>query len=103
MSLIRISESENWIVDYDTERGIYKVSYFEDGHFVDQHRFDCYEEKELGFDVRNRIADEVEDKMMYMCGCRNCIEKVKMIIKDEVKLIENQCKYCKIECDARST
>ena len=47
MSLIRISESDNWIADYDTERGIYKVSYFENGHFVDQYRFDCYEEREL--------------------------------------------------------
>lgn len=47
MSLIRISESDNWIVDYETERGMYKVSYFEDGHFVDQCRFDCYEEKEV--------------------------------------------------------
>jgi hypothetical protein len=42
MSLIRISESENWIADYDTERGMYKVSYFENGHFVDQYRFDEY-------------------------------------------------------------
>lgn len=47
MSLIRISESDNWITDYDTERGMYKVRYFEDGHFVDQYRFDCYEEKEV--------------------------------------------------------
>lgn len=47
MSLIRISESDNWIADYDTERGMYKVSYFEDGHFVDQYRFDAYEEKEV--------------------------------------------------------
>ena len=46
MSLIRISESDNWIVDYDTEHGMYKVSYFEGGHFVDQYRFDAYEEKE---------------------------------------------------------
>ena len=46
MSLIRISESDNWIVDYDRERGMYKVSYFEDGHFVDQCRFDCFDERE---------------------------------------------------------
>lgn len=51
----------------------------------------------------NDIANLVEEKMMYMCGCRNCIEKVKMIIKGEVKPIENQCKYCKLECDARRT
>ena len=47
MSLIRISESDNWVVDYDRERGMYRVSHFEDGHFVDEHWFDCYEEREL--------------------------------------------------------
>lgn len=47
MSLIRVSESDDWIVDYDKERGMYRVSYFEDNHFVDEHWFDCYEEREL--------------------------------------------------------
>ena len=60
------------------------------------------EERHSIIDV-NDIANSVEEKMMYMCGCRNCIEKVKMIIKGEVKPIENQCKYCKLECDARRT
>lgn len=47
MGLIRVSESNDWIVDYDRERGMYQVSYFKDGHFVDEHWFDCYEEREL--------------------------------------------------------
>ena len=47
MSLIRISESDDWIVDYDRERGMYCVSYFEDGHFKDEYWFDCFEEKEV--------------------------------------------------------
>lgn len=47
MSLIRISESDNWIADYDRERGMYRVSYFEDYHFKDEYWFDCFEEKEL--------------------------------------------------------
>ena len=47
MSLIRISESYDWIVDYDRERGMYRVSYFEDCHFKDECWFDCYEEREL--------------------------------------------------------
>lgn len=47
MSLIRISESDDWIVDYDRERGMYRVSYFEDYHFKDEYWFDCFEEKEL--------------------------------------------------------
>lgn len=47
MSLIRISESDDWIVDYDKECGQYRVSYFEDNHFKDEHWFDCYEDKEI--------------------------------------------------------
>ena len=62
MSLIRISESDDWIVDYDRERGMYRVSYFQDNHFVDEHWFDSFEEKELGFTVREEIANAVEDK-----------------------------------------
>lgn len=46
MSLIRISESDNWIVDYETDSKTYRVSYFEDGHFVDQYRFEPYEPHE---------------------------------------------------------
>ena len=47
MSWMRISESEDWIVDYDKERGMYRVSYFEDNHFVDECFFDEYEDKEI--------------------------------------------------------
>ena len=47
MSLIRISESDDWIVDYDRERGVYRVSYFEDYHWKDEYWFDCFEEKEV--------------------------------------------------------
>ena len=47
MSLIRISESDDWIVDYDRERGMYRVSYFEDSHFKDEYWFDCFEEREV--------------------------------------------------------
>lgn len=42
MSLIRISESDNWIVDYETDSKTYRVSYFEDSHFVDQCKFGEY-------------------------------------------------------------
>lgn len=52
MSLIRISESDDWIVDYDRGRGMYRVSYFEDGHFKDEYWFDAYEEKEVKDVVR---------------------------------------------------
>lgn len=47
MALIRICTSDDWFVDYDKERGMYRVSYFQDNHFVDEFWFDCYEEREL--------------------------------------------------------
>lgn len=46
-NMIRISESDDWIVDYDKGRGMYRVSYFQDNHFVDEYWFDAYEEREL--------------------------------------------------------
>ena len=55
MSLIKICVSDDWFVDYDRERGMYRVSYFEDNHFVDEFWFDAYEEKELA--VRNKAVD----------------------------------------------
>ena len=45
--LIRVQENADWIVDYDTDNHLYKVSYFEDYHFVDQCRFNCCEERSI--------------------------------------------------------
>ncbi len=56
MSLIRISESKDWVVDYDTDRGVYRVSYFEDNHFQDEYWFDCYEDKELSVEFPQTIG-----------------------------------------------
>ncbi len=102
MDLIRISESENFFVDYDKDRGMYCLTVWFEDLCKNEYWFDAYEEKELGYSIREEIANAVEEKMTYMCGCRNCIEKVTMIIKDEVKPFESQCKNCKLECDARS-
>lgn len=35
-----IKEAENFIIEYDTLTGKYRVSYFEDNHFVDDIIFD---------------------------------------------------------------
>ena len=40
---IRILENDDWIVDYDAENNQYRVSYFQDNHFVDEVWFDAYE------------------------------------------------------------
>ena len=45
--LIRISESDDFVVDYNKSRGMYRVSVFDDGHFWDEYWFDAYEEKEV--------------------------------------------------------
>ena len=47
MNLIRICESEDFVVDYDRGRGMYRVSVFKDNHFQDEYWFDCYGEREL--------------------------------------------------------
>ena len=47
MSLIRIAESDNFVVDYDKDRGMYRVSYFEDHHYKDEFWFDKYEDKPI--------------------------------------------------------
>lgn len=49
MALSRVCYSDDWFVDYDRDRGMYRVSYFQDNHFVDEFWFDAYEEKELGY------------------------------------------------------
>ena len=54
-SIIRISESDNFVIDYDKSRGMYRASYFEDDHFVDECWFDAYEDKEVKQnDIHNR-------------------------------------------------
>ena len=60
MALIRVAESDDWIVDYDRERGMYRVSIFEDGHFKDECWFDAYEEKELD-PIEERPYDHIWD------------------------------------------
>ena len=75
MSLIRISESDNFVVAYDKERGMYRVSIFENNHFQDEHWFDAYEDKEVNEEyignLRKTIAEQVECKMCYMGCCPN--------------------------------
>ena len=40
----QIAEIEDFIIEYDKSRGMYRVSYFEDNHFVDDVVFDQYED-----------------------------------------------------------
>lgn len=46
MNLVRIIDSDDWVVDYNKDDQTYRVSYFEDSHFVDELCFKEYKEKE---------------------------------------------------------
>ena len=37
---IRILENDDWVVEYDAENNQYRVTYFQDYHFVDEVLFD---------------------------------------------------------------
>ena len=42
----------------------------------------------------NELTKNVEEKMTYMCGCRNCIETITQVIKGERKPLESHCSQC---------
>lgn len=72
MSLIRIDVSDDFIVDYDKERGMYRVSYFQDNHFQDEIWFDAYEDKEIDEGVyldKEEYDKLLEYKYMYEDLC----------------------------------
>ena len=47
MALFRICLSDDFEVHYDPERGMYRLSAFEDGHYKDEYWFDAYRETEV--------------------------------------------------------
>lgn len=62
MDVVTISYTDDWVVDYDKSRGMYRVSYFQDNHFVDEHWFDAYEEKETSLSEALKNLEMVECK-----------------------------------------
>lgn len=42
-NIVRIQESDDSIVEYDRSRGMYRVSFFEDCHFIAEVWFSAYE------------------------------------------------------------
>lgn len=73
MDIVTISYTDDWIVDYDKSRGMYRVSYFQDNHFVDEHWFGAYEEKEVAECTSSSLSEAV-DKM-----CKISDEEIKEI------------------------
>lgn len=95
MSLIRISESDDWIVDYDRERGMYRVSYFEDNHFVDEHWFDAYEDKEtkeFPMEIKRFTEPPVREDAWWAGYCPRCGTMLGFNYVDTDR--ENRKQYC---------
>lgn len=69
MDVVRTHDSDDFVVDYDKSRGMYRVTIFKDGHFWDEVWFDAYEEKE----VDNRV-EKIIDKL----------EEIKIAIKEKI-------------------
>ena len=97
MNLIRIAEGNDFVVDYDKDRGMYRVSVFEDCHFKDEFWFDAYEEKELSKINNNEIdvkcclfcanslsADSIYDGS-HILVCFNChgMENKEVIVNED--------------------
>ena len=64
-NLIRISESNDFIVDYDKDRRMYRVSVFEDNHYQDEYWFDAYGEKEAANKIEKIIEKLEINKVNY--------------------------------------
>ena len=85
---IRISESDDWIVDYDRERGMYRVSYFEDHNFVDEHWFDAYEEKECI--ITNAVARIFPEYVNWNVGdTANVLDTLENLPEEQWDLLRN--------------
>ena len=41
----RILDTDDWVIEYDAENNQYRVSYFQDYHFVDEILFNAYKEE----------------------------------------------------------
>lgn len=68
MSLIRIAENNNFIIDYDKEKGMYRVSFFENGHWQDEIWFDAYENNELKVNLTKDELEMIDTGLFVACN-----------------------------------
>lgn len=95
MSLIRIASSDDFIVDYDHSRGMYRVSVFKDYHFQDEYWFDAYEEKEVGVkDIAMPVKRFKDYNHEWWAGrCPRCNEIVTFNFSIDSSVGNRKC-YC---------
>ena len=56
--IIMLASNDSFVVNYDKARKMYRVSVFEDNHFLDEFWFDAYEEKNINFPSCS-VGDEI--------------------------------------------
>lgn len=82
--LIRIeSNSKDCVVDYDKERGMYRVSIFDDDHFWDEFWFEEYKEKDNTLDENLGKISSISDYVSKL------LQSEEEIMEYSRKLAEN--------------
>ena len=71
MSLIQIAESDDFVVDYDPDIGMYRVSVFKDCNFQDEFWFDAYESDALNKQIAKPPYDRGNPDWHIIC-CPSC-------------------------------
>ena len=82
MDVVRIDISDDFVVDYDKSRGMYRVSIFKDNHFQDEYWFDAYEDKEV--DGRIEKIIEFLESLKYYLNISNNLPKYKGVFLDPI-------------------
>ena len=100
MGLFRISENDNFIVDYDKDRSMYRVSVFIDNHFLDEYWFS---EKTDTRDIPTPIKRI--DKYWWHGYCPHCNEYIYYDFDNgyEVGNRKHYCLKCGQLCDFEGT
>lgn len=104
MDLIKIYENDNFIVDYNKDRGMYRVSVFEDNRFWDECWFNAYEDEKT--DTRD-VPTPIKriDKYWWHGYCPRCNEYIYYNFDNgyEVGHRKHYCLKCGQLCDFENT
>lgn len=87
MDAVTILNTDDWVVNYDKSRSMYRVSHFEDNHFKDECWFDAYEDKEC-----KQFSYWYKEEKGCIIRCFNCKKRLDLRYPDgtEVQYLD----YC---------